>query len=140
MEQVKLLQKQDLIRKKIINIFLIIFLFSAFIGDVLTTYICINIGMKELNIVANFLITCNLFVLVKIVLLILLICLLYRSLSKSNDYRNVIVASSVIFIVVNFIATINNFIGLLIIRKQLRRNSPTLKTKLQKSVIQHLLD
>lgn len=115
MEQAKLLQKQDLIRKKITNIFLILFLFSAFIGDILTTYICINVGMKELNIVANFLITYNLFILVKIVLLILLICLLYRSLSKSNDYRNIIVASSVIFIVVNFIATISNFIGLLMI-------------------------
>lgn len=96
------------------NVFLNLFLFSSLIGDVITTYICLSNNFIELNPISYWLIKSNLFVIVKFILFLIGFILLKKSLNYSKKDRNIVVFGIVFVIVINFVAFINNTIGLII--------------------------
>ena len=96
------------------NVFLNLFLFSSLIGDVITTYICLSNNFVEINPISYWLIKSNLFVIVKFILFLIGFILLQKSLKYSKKDRNIIVFGIVFVIGINFVAFINNTIGLII--------------------------
>lgn len=94
------------------NLFICLLTISSFIADIVSTYTCINAGMEEANLVVNFLITYNLFILSKVILFIMIGILLRRSIFKSKDYRKMILSGVILLIGINFLAAILNVIGL----------------------------
>lgn len=96
------------------NVFLNLFLFSALIGDVITTYICLSNNFIELNPISYWLIKSNLFVIVKFILFLAGFILLKKSLNYNKKERTTIVFGIVFAIGINLAAFINNTIGLII--------------------------
>lgn len=97
----------------ILNIFLSLFLFSGLLGDIITTFICLSVGMAEANPIANLLISSYLFVPIKIAIFIAFLILLFKSLRYVRQTRNLVVGITLLIIVVNFLAIISNTIGLI---------------------------